>query len=107
MKLTHKTIQLKIITIFAIVFLTSFIPEQFPKVFGDYVCDGKTAKWNAYGNMVVEGTCNFDYDHYPKLHWGWRHWVWLFCGVVLFIYNFCLVISNIETLVDKRKDECL
>jgi len=86
--------KLKLITIFAIVILFSFIPETFPEFFGDWVCQG--------GKLIVQGNsydivgCSYtQQDHMPSTHWGFRHWMWTLCGVTLFIWN-------VVELIDKK-----
>jgi hypothetical protein len=78
--------KLRLVAIFAIAMLFSFIPETFPDFFGDWVCQG--------GKVIVEGNsydivgCSYwQQDHMPSTHWGFRHWMWTLCGTSLFIWN--------------------
>ena len=86
--------KLRLVAIFAIAMLFSFIPETFPDFFGDWVCQG--------GKVIVEGNsydivgCSYtQQDHMPSTHWGFRHWMWTLCGVSLFIWN-------VVELIDKK-----
>jgi len=80
-------VKLKLVAIFAIVILFSFVPETFPDFFGDWVCQG--------GKVIVQGSsyniegCSYGHqmDHMSTTHWGFRHWMWTLCGVTLFIWN--------------------
>ena len=78
------TTKLKLISIFAIVILVSFIPESFPDFFGDWTCNGGsyTENYKRVGCLYGE-----NYQHNPTTHWGFRHWMWTICGVCLFIWN--------------------
>jgi len=88
-------LKLKLVAIFAIVILFSFVPETFPDFFGDWVCQG--------GKVIVQGSsyniegCSYgnQMDHMPTTHWGFRHWMWTLCGVSLFIWN-------VVELIDKK-----
>ncbi len=79
---------------FAIIILMSFIPDAFPEFFGDWRCNG--------GNFVYEGEhstlvgCNYAQrgPHSATTHWGFRHWMWFFCGVTLFIWNLVDLLSD-------------
>lgn len=90
--------KLRLVAIFAIVMLFSFIPETFPDFFGDWVCEGsKLIRVNDI--YTVEGCTYGGYgSHNPSTHWGFRHWVWTACGVSLFIWN---VIELIGSEYDK------
>jgi hypothetical protein len=79
--------KLKVILIFAIVILVSFIPEAFPDFFGDWKCQGgsyvmKDGHYHSVGCLY-----GGNYQHNPTTHWGFRHWMWALCGVVLSIWN--------------------
>ena len=82
--------KVRIVLGFAIVFLVSFIPELVPDLFGDWECQGGTINIEAYKNQIytVDG-CNYGHrgEHEPTLHYGFRHWVWIFCGLTLFVWN--------------------
>ena len=87
--------KLRLVAIFAIAMLFSFIPETFPDFFGDWGCQG--------GKVIVTGNtydivgCSYGngVDHMPSTHWGFRHWMWTLCGVSLFIWN-------VVELIDKK-----
>ncbi len=87
--------KLRLVAIFAIVILFSFIPETFPDFFGDWACEGGKAVIT--GNTYTIQGCSYggDMDHGPTTHWGFRHWMWTLCGVSLFIWN-------VVELIDKK-----
>lgn len=65
---------------FAIAIFVSFIPDAFPQFFGDWMCSG---------NNYTERLCQYRVDnHDPHTwHWGFRHWLFMLMGLVLFILN--------------------
>jgi hypothetical protein len=81
-----KKVKIKIVALFAVIFLAGFIPEKYPTAFGDWKCKGS-------GEKIVSGTgwdatyhyakCNFYGYHNPKYHWGFRHYLWLTLGLTL------------------------
>ncbi len=84
---TTTNISTRIIFMFVCAICFSAVPEYF-NLFGDWICTGS-------GNYIDEGgsmgdhyeRCNFgraDY-HDPTTHWGYRHWLLCFMGILLFI----------------------
>jgi hypothetical protein len=69
-----KKASIRVILIFIIAIFMSLIPEQLPDFFGDWSCNGC--------NYAEAG---FQQIHAPKTHWGYRHWLFFFMGLVLFI----------------------
>jgi len=67
-------VSLRIIMLFVVAMIFSFIPEiSFMRdFFGDVYCS-------------IEHTSFEDQHSEPTWHWGWRHWLFLFMGVALFI----------------------
>lgn len=91
--------KLRLVAIFAIVMLFSFIPETFPNFFGDWVCEGsKIIRVN--DTSTLEGCRHMGLlSHNPTTHWGFRHWMWTLCGASLFIWN---VIELFDNKYDKK-----
>jgi hypothetical protein len=87
--------QFKIIAAFAIVFLVSFIPEYCHSLFGDWYCLGSGEELKDGGVYIHYQYCNYAAIgyHNPEWHWGFRHYIWLLCGIVLFIYNIVTIIK--------------
>ena len=80
-------ISLRVIALFTVAMLVSFIPEYLPDFFGDWVCKGRE-----YVAPIKEGFtgsyigCDYTYDqHNPTTHWGYRHWLFFGMGLVLFL----------------------
>lgn len=78
-----QVISLKVILLFSIAILSTFIGDYLHEFFDDYHCDGS-------GNRVELGIyekCNYgEYGiHGPTWHWGYRHWLYLCMCIVLFI----------------------
>jgi hypothetical protein len=89
-------LKLRLVAIFAIVILFSFIPETFPDFFGDWVCQGGKIIGVKKGYYEIQG-CSYGeaLEHSPTTHWGFRHWMWTLCGVTLFVWN-------VVELIDKK-----
>lgn len=87
----HFKIMGRIVLLFSIVILMSFIPESNREFFGDWQCNG--------GNYYKKEGCLYgaDFVHGPTWHWGFRHWIWMFMGLALFIYNAVLIIIKLDT----------
>ena len=82
----YTRLSFNIMIVFLIAILASFIPENMPTFFGDWVCNG--GKYVSTGEYTydVQG-CDYgpQNNHLPTLHWGFRHWLWLLMGTTLFI----------------------
>ena len=91
----HFKIMGRIVLLFSIVILMSFIPESNREFFGDWQCNG--------GDYYKKEGCLYgaDFVHGPTWHWGFRHWIWMFMGIALFIYNTVLI----GITLNKNKDE--
>lgn len=90
--------KLKFIGMIVVIFALSFIPENFPELFGDWKCGGY---YYDVKTGFYSGSCpisQYEGAHNPKIHWGFRHWLWMFSGLVLFIWN------AVEILESYRKD---
>jgi hypothetical protein len=66
-------ISLRIIIIFSIAMLMSFLPELIPDFFGDEIC---TQTKHIYCGNYCYGNA---------IHWGYRHWLYFFMGFALFV----------------------
>ena len=73
-------LSLQIILVFVVMMFSSYIPDLFPKFFGDYQCIAK--------HYTEMGICYG--DHY---HWGWRHILFLCMGIALFFVQVIRIIS--------------
>lgn len=84
-------ISIRVIAIFIIAITLSFVPDLLPNFFGDWFCQGHTTQTNT--------DCQYGayYDsHNPEWHWGYRHWLWLFMGISLFIIQVIDIITFLE-----------
>lgn len=96
--------QLMVVLTFAVAILTSWIPDLFPKFFGDWLCKGTIEhvyRETSYGHTFDHNSgCNFvHYWHGPTWHWGWRHWMFFVGGLALFAFQ----ISRFITILTKEK----
>ena len=89
----------------ALLFLTvmamSFIPENFPALFGDWLCEGRHLVNDEFiGCTHLPGLHS---SHNPMIHWGFRHYIWFAMGLSLFIYNLVLIINLIDKTDERSK----
>lgn len=77
---TNLKLSIKIIIIFAVLIICSFIPELFPDFFGDKICNGSGDFFIGKGIK-----CDFGLIHAPTNHFGYRHWLFIVMGFVLFL----------------------
>jgi hypothetical protein len=80
---------------FLVMGLMSFIPENNPALFGDYVCKG--SEYEKLGKTYVTRGCSVNAGaHEPSMHWGFRHWVWFAAGLTFAIWTIVEVIDNAQ-----------
>jgi hypothetical protein len=79
----------KIVALFAFIFIASYVPENYPKAFGDWKCkgSGKEISEKDYPKYIFEN-CNYFGFHHAKWHWGFRHYVWIGLGLTLTAISF-------------------
>lgn len=88
-------ISFQIILIFFTAILISFIPDNAHSFFNDTFCLG-----NIGSNKCVTGWQN---SHGTDWHWGYRHYLWGFMGIVLFIIQVIRIISICDKEIDKAQ----
>lgn len=78
-------VSLRIIALFSIAILMSFLPDYYPLFFGDYSC-----------NIInlSHGFNGREYDIHS--HWGYRHYLYFYMGVCLFILQVVDIINYIS-----------
>ncbi len=93
---TIKRSKLKILLMFIIMGMMSFIPEKNPDLFGDYICKGSTVE--KVGTIHYTNGCRVSMGnpHSPSRHWGFRHWVWFAAGLTFAVWTIVEVIHNEE-----------
>lgn len=89
--------QFKLGLIFLSIFAVSFLPQQFPHVFGDWKCQGS-------GERIVDGKgwdatyhyskCQMFSYHNSKWHWGFRHYLLLAMGITFTAINVIKIIND-------------
>jgi hypothetical protein len=88
-----KNKKLKLVAMFVIIMTMSFISELFPNLFGDFACKGNTLE--LVNNIYMYKGCQYgSFCHGPTLHYGFRHWVWFFMGLSLFIWGIVELIEE-------------
>ena len=92
--MTNKKINilsLRVIVLFGMAMLVSFIPDYFHNFFGDWTCKGSgigkyyPADANNYAHTIYNGCMYGGDNHLSKTHWGYRHWLFFAMGLTLFI----------------------
>lgn len=71
-----------VIIVFMIIMICSLVPDKLHELFGDHYCSIRNCKWiNDMDDHVL-----------PDWHWGFRHFIWVFMGIVLFIIQIFRII---------------
>lgn len=86
-------LSLNIAAVFIVVIALSYIPAEYPKLFGDWLCEGRIYKSDyTDGHTIIKGiekgcdyTCGNITNHNPTWHWGYQHWLWFLMGLCLFV----------------------
>jgi hypothetical protein len=92
---TIKRSKLKILLMFLIMGMMSFIPEKNPELFGDFTCKG--SKYQKLGDTYITNGCSvIPGAHEPSKHWGFRHWVWFAAGLTFAVWTIVEVIDNAQ-----------
>lgn len=101
----YTKISVNIIMMFLIAMIMSVIPDMFPNYFGDWHCLGRhMEKYNTMGPDIYSG-CDYDENtHTSQWHWGWRHFLWFFMGLCLFIVQIMKIVV-MSKKYSKKLDE--
>lgn len=102
----YTRLSLQIVAVFVTVMLASFIPDAVPEFFGDVSCEGRIAHESTNPYSKTYTGCSWgpdDVEHAPTYHWGWRHWVWMLMGIVLFIVQCVRIIDFIINSQNKEQ----
>jgi hypothetical protein len=97
MKLTQE-VSLRVIALFSVAILSTFIGEFGHDFFGDWKCNGSgNTKEVGYG-LVYTG-CNYASlaYHSPQWHWGYRHWLYGTMCFTLFIIQVVEIVNHVNT----------
>lgn len=95
-------LSMQIILLFSIAIMATFIPEHWHQFFGDELCKGSTyvpALWSMDGHVTKESYyvgCTLGGSHLPTWHWGWRHWLWCFMSILLFLCSSVRIVIFIK-----------
>lgn len=90
-----QVISLKVILLFSIAILSTFIGDYLHDFFGDWKCSGS-------GLLIENSFYHYQKCNYGELrfhdstwHWGYRHWLYLVMCITLFVIQ-CIDIINYE-----------
>jgi hypothetical protein len=92
---------IQIILIGGVIMILSFIPEMYPTFFGDVTCNGGRIIYEP--EFLIIGCDKGNGTHLSTTHWGYRHWVWMFTGLVLCIVNIARVIVRINKNINESQ----
>jgi hypothetical protein len=99
----NQKISLKVIALFSVAILSTFIGDNFHDFLGDWKCNGRfeLIKWypTDSNEIVKEKTNNCLYNtsfHEPEYHWGYRHYLYLIMCISLFAIQAADIICYIE-----------
>lgn len=92
-------VSINIVYVFMVAILVSFIPDSLHEFFGDWLCNGSgTYDPSSYSYTGFHyGDCG---RHDPSWHWGYRHWLWSFMGIILFVVQ----VIRIGTIINKASE---
>jgi hypothetical protein len=93
-------LSLQVLLIFAVLIFASLIPDIFPKFFGDWFCNGRT-KFNENVASISHCTNGQGY-HSSTWHWGYRHWLFMFMGLCLFVIQVIRLIQYINAKTSEK-----
>ena len=79
--------KLKILVIFIVMFVASFVPESNHELFGDWKCKGANSWWGDDDKRKHEGCTYGTPVHESTWHWGTRHWIWLMAGLTFSVWT--------------------
>lgn len=83
-------ISLRIIAMFTVEIIMSFIPDYAHLFFGDTFCTG-----NITTGLCPNGFSSFNYTHGAEWHYGYRHWLFFSMGTSLFLVQLVGIFSKI------------
>lgn len=108
MKYKSYLLSLRVITLFVVAMISSFIPEKFPEFF-DVKCSGTVSTRPTIYSAMEHQCSEMSYDspvpHKPKYHWGYRHTLFLVMGIVLFIIqviDIIIYVNKSNQIVEKN-----
>lgn len=94
MKLINKY-KLKVLSMFLVMGLMSFVPEKNPELFGDFTCEGSVLR-ETKNIKYIDGCRLSGNPHSPSTHWGFRHWIWFAAGLTFAIWTVAEVIDSAQ-----------
>ena len=95
----YTRLSINIVAIFGIAILMSLVPDHNKEFFGDWQCAGGSTDYDSIKQSYVRTGCMYGpsaNNHGPTLHWGYRHWLWMLGGLVLFGVQTARVIELIN-----------
>ena len=83
----YEKLSIRIIALFITAMLLSFIPDYLHDFLGDWKCVKEHISWGAI--------CNGN-----EIHWGWRHFLWAFMCICLFVVQSVKIFYYINNNTD-------
>jgi hypothetical protein len=103
MKIKTLKLSLRIILLCSIAMFSSYMPELYPKIFGDWYCKGSGSLIDK--SYYIYSKCNIGKYHNNTWHWGYRHYLYLLTCIILLIIQIIEIIndnSNVKSNKDKN-----
>ena len=90
-----KKLLLQITVAFMIPIAMSFLTDLLPlSVLGDWKCSGSETVIDGMTDKIIKPGCNIGQIHSGTVHYGYRHWLLILLGVVLFIVNMGQIVKE-------------
>jgi len=88
---------LQITVAFLIPIIISFLTDLLPlSILGDWKCNGSETIINGNTDEIIQNGCNVGNIHSATLHYGYRHWLLILLGIVLFVANMFQIFNKKE-----------
>lgn len=80
----NQRVSLKIISLFIVAILSTFIGDNLHSFFGDWKCSGSGERLL---DEWIYAKCNYGDlgSHESTWHWGYRHWLYFTMCIILFL----------------------
>jgi hypothetical protein len=75
---------------------------MYPTFFGDWTCHGSGKLLEGHESTYTG--CMIGGFHHSSTHWGYRHWLFFFMGLVLFVFQAINIIQSEIKRYDSKID---
>lgn len=90
-------LSIRVVLLFIGAIALSYVPVLYPKIFGDWLCEGSEyIKKVGDDYSHIYGCDRLSSRHNPRWHWGYQHFLWFFMGLCLMIIQIADIIIFIK-----------